>query len=743
MPSAALKGGEQFRQIADNLPVVLAVSNADLSKFLFVNRAYERVWGRTVESLYADAFSFLDGIHPDDLPRFKTAVAGLIRGIPIESIECRIIRPDGSTCWVLCRGFPVRDSQGQLIRLVASAEDITQQKTAEEKLQLAYARTQEMLRVLRESEDRYRDLVEHSKDLLCTHDPQGILLSVNEPPLRILGYSREEMIGEPLREFVAPEARPSCDAYLVQIQRDGFSNGILPVVAKTGEIRLWEYNNSLRSDGVSSPVVRGLAHDVTEQKRAESALRSSEEKFAKAFRSSPMEMVITTLTEGRFLEVNEAFERNTGYSRDEVLGRTAIEMGMWPDPRSRSAVVADVAKYGRILNREIQIRTKSGEVGTKLYSAELIHIGAERCLLAVSEDITKRKRIQENLLRSEAFLAEGQRLTHTGSWTWNTSTGKVNWSRETFRIFDMDPNVVRPSLDTVRRSLHQDDRALFERTLERLQGDKQDGQGDFRVIVSTGAVKHVHWVARPVFDIGGNLIEFVGTAMDVTERKNTEDELQRLSGQLLRLYDDERRGISRDLHDVTGQGLAALEATLGQLHEYVPASSRAARKLLADAKSLAKDCLRQVRTLSYVLYPPMLEQAGLEDAIRHFRDGFVQRTGIKVNLDISPGFDRLALASELAIFRVMQESLANIQRHSGSSDAEILLHRRSGIAVLEIRDRGCGIRGEHHDSDATGSFPVGVGIASMQQRVKQVGGRLEIRSSNSGTIVWAAVPVNA
>lgn len=359
MPSAALEGGEQFRQIADNLPVVLALSNADLSKFLFVNRAYERVWGRTVESLYADASTFLDGIHPGDLPNLKAAVAGLISGTPIESIECRVIRPDGSTCRVLCRGFPVRDSHGKVIRLVGSAEDITQQKTAGEKLQLAYVQTQEMLRVIRESEDRYRDLVEHSSDLLCTHDLQGILLSVNEAPLRILGYAREEMIGRPLREFVPPEARASCDAYLAQIQLDGFSKGILPVLARSGEIRLWDYNNSLRSDGVSSPVVRGLAHDVTEQKRAESALRSSEEKFAKAFQSSPMEMVITTLADGRFLEVNEAFERNTGYSRDEVLGRTTIELDMWPDPGSRAAMVTHVAEHGRVVNREIEIRAKS------------------------------------------------------------------------------------------------------------------------------------------------------------------------------------------------------------------------------------------------------------------------------------------------------------------------------------------------------------------------------------------------
>lgn len=173
---------------------------------------------------------------------------------------------------------------------------------------------------LRESEDRYRDLVEHSSDLICTHDANGILLSVNEAPLRILGYSREELLNKPLRDFVTPETRPLCDAYLAQVQRDGFAHGLLPVLTKSRDVRLWEYNNSLRKEGVSSPIVRGIAHDVTEQKRAEAALRKSEEKFSRAFRSSPVEMAITTLEDGRFLDVNESFERNLGYTRKEVIG---------------------------------------------------------------------------------------------------------------------------------------------------------------------------------------------------------------------------------------------------------------------------------------------------------------------------------------------------------------------------------------------------------------------------------------
>lgn len=738
MLSTELESGEQFRQIADNLSVVLALSNADLSKFLFVNRAYEKIWGRSVESLYATSLSFVDGVHPDDQARLRQALQGLVKGETIEGL----VRPDGSTSWVLCRGFAVRDSHGQIVRLAGSAEDITEQKRTEEDLQQAYARAEAALQSIRESEDRYRDLVEHSGDLICTHDLRGVLLSVNETPLRILGYSREEMVGKPLRNFVTPEARRLCDAYLIQIQRDGFARGVLPVLTKAGEVRLWEYDNSLRIDGVSSPIVRGLAHDVTEQKRAEEALRRSEEKFAKAFRSSPVEMIISTLDEGRMLEVNETFERKLGYRRDEVIGRRKVDLGLWVDPAQRTAIVEEVKANGRVINREIQIRAKSGNIGYKLYSAELMRIGGQPCLVAVSEDITERKRVQENLLRSEAFLAEGQRLSHTGSWTWNPATQAMFWSREMFRIFELSP-ATKPTLELVLGYLHSEDRPVFEQVVELIVREQRDSEGDYRIVLSNGAVKHIHCVARPIFDASGRVIEFFGTAMDVSERKKTEGELRRLSGQLLRLHDEERRGIARDLHDSTGQGLVALEATLGQLRAHLPSSNRTARKLVSESVALAKQCLREVRSLSYVLYPPMLEQAGLEDAIRHFRDGFVQRTGIQVSLAISPGLERLERETELAVFRVMQESLANIQRHSGSSDAEVLLDRQPGVVVLEVRDHGHRILSKGRKGNGESPFSMGVGIASMRERVKQVGGRLEIRSDNTGTTVWAAVPVHA
>jgi len=126
-----LQRSERFRQIADNLPLVLALATSDLSEFLYVNRAYEKIWGRTIESLYANPMSFVDGIHPDDHGRLKEALSSLGKGFAIDGLECRVIQPDGSTYWVLWRGFAVRSASGQIARLVGSAQDITERKEAE------------------------------------------------------------------------------------------------------------------------------------------------------------------------------------------------------------------------------------------------------------------------------------------------------------------------------------------------------------------------------------------------------------------------------------------------------------------------------------------------------------------------------------------------------------------------------------------------------------------------------------
>ena len=255
--------------------------------------------------------------------------------------------------------------------------------------------------------------------------------------------------------------------------------------------------------------------------------------------------------------------------------------------------------------------------------------------------------------------------------------------------------------------------------------------GQYRWFLSRGV---------PLRDDDGRIFRWYGTNTDIEDREQTEEKLLHLSGQLLRSQDEERRRIARDLHDSTGQNLVALATMLGQLSNSVPSVGGKSRALLSECAALTDQCIREVRTLSYLLHPPLLDQAGLEDAIREYVTGFTKRSGIRVELQMSPRLGRMARDIELALFRVVQESLTNIQRHSGSQKARIRLHRNSHL-TLEISDPGRGVSAGGKKGKQAARFEVGVGMLSMQERVKLIGGRLDITCTNSGTTVHVTVPL--
>jgi len=218
-----------------------------------------------------------------------------------------------------------------------------------------------------------------------------------------------------------------------------------------------------------------------------------------------------------------------------------------------------------------------------------------------------------------------------------------------------------------------------------------------------------------------------------------EQELREFSKRLSQSQDDERRRIARELHDSTGQKLSVLAMNLAMVQKELSSSEKAARKMLSDCSSLTNDISEEVRTLSYVMHPPLLDECGLETSIQMYSRGINRRVGLQIELDIPRRLERLSEEAELAIFRIVQASLANIQLHSGSAKATVKIeHVTDGLAVT-IRDQGRGIPSGVLDRSPMNKG-VGVGIAGMRERVKYLGGRLEIESSVCGTQVRATIP---
>jgi signal transduction histidine kinase len=251
------------------------------------------------------------------------------------------------------------------------------------------------------------------------------------------------------------------------------------------------------------------------------------------------------------------------------------------------------------------------------------------------------------------------------------------------------------------------------------------------------------WISRcaTVFarDPAGRPTQILGSAADVTALKVAEEELRSLSARLRTSQDDERRRIARELHDGVAQCLFGISAYLATLRESVNVPSREA-ETLAEVVHHCDEGLKQVRLLSYVLHPPMLDEVGLASALKWFADGLERRSGIDIEVEADDEMDRLPLGLERDLFRIVQEALSNVIRHSGSRKAVVRLVRQPDQAVLHIQDFGRGMPAGFESVDPRPPAG-GLGILGMRERLRDVNGRLEIQSGQQGTTVTAIVPL--
>jgi signal transduction histidine kinase len=218
------------------------------------------------------------------------------------------------------------------------------------------------------------------------------------------------------------------------------------------------------------------------------------------------------------------------------------------------------------------------------------------------------------------------------------------------------------------------------------------------------------------------------------------ESLRELSSRLQQSRDEERRHISRELHDSVGQLLAALSMNLAVVQRQTDRLDSMGARAVSENAAMVEQITREIRTISHLLHPPLLDAAGLVSALRWYVDGFSERSKIKVDIDIPEGFGRLPDEMEIAIFRMVQECLTNIHRHSGGTSGAIRVHQEDRRIVVEVQDQGKGIPREKQ-RELSSSGRTGVGFRGMRERLRQLGGTLEIRSDGSGTTVTATLPL--
>jgi len=271
-------------------------------------------------------------------------------------------------------------------------------------------------------------------------------------------------------------------------------------------------------------------------------------------------------------------------------------------------------------------------------------------------------------------------------------------------------------------------------------------RGEIRLQGKNGKPRTVRLTLSPNRELGLEAICAVATELTEIVDANqalriTETSLRQLSARLLQLQDEERRRIARDLHDITGQKIAVLSMSLDRLARLTEQRKPEAKDSIKESREIVSQIGEEIRTLSYILHPPLLDECGLASAVHWYAEGFQKRSSIKLEVEVDSDLPRLPADAETTLFRVVQESLTNVHRYSGSSSAKIRISKSSGEVLLEVIDYGHGIKSGTARAKLDGPAPLGVGIPGMRERLHQLGGELSVDFGTSGTRVAATLPI--
>ncbi len=693
-------------------------------------------------------------VHPEDRSEVKRNAKAMLKGERTSPYEFRIITKQGRVRWIMetvtsisYKGRPA---------ILGNSMDVTVQKMIEQSL--------------KESEARFRQLYEASFGGLGIHE-NGRILDVNLGLLRMTGYEYSELIGMDGFKLIAPEYHDRVREVIslnyekpydvIGVRKDG-STYPLEIMGKevplNGRmVRLTEFRDITERKRIEEALQKAragletrvkertvelvrsneqLKREITDRIRTEKALRLSEERFFKAFNSTPGPTTISTIREGRFIDVNESCLRTLGYDREEMIGRTSSELSLWVNPADREIRAKRLLKQKRLQGVPIQFRAKSGEIREVLWYAEIIELGGEEVLLSLFHDITRQKRLEEayRILVDHSLqglaIYDSNRIYFVNS----TLSDILGYSAEELLSF---------SREQIVSLIHPDNRWIAWRKLQaRLEGKAVPRQTTFRFICKDGSTR--------VLETYGALTNYHGKIatqtvfMDVTKNKALEGELQRsreqlrsLAAKLEAVREEERTYIARELHDELGQSLTGLKCDVSWLAGRIPKGHTSLLKKTDAMKDHIDSTVRLVRKLSTELRPGILDDLGIAAAIEWQLQEFEERTGIKSVLvsNISDGKRDQEIST--VAFRILQESLTNIIRHAGATKVQVQLSEANGNLLMRVQDNGRGITEKEINKDMS------LGLLGMKERAALLGGEFDIHGiPGEGTIVRLRIPLS-
>jgi PAS domain S-box-containing protein len=755
---------ERLSKIIDALPAAIYTTDPE-GRITHFNPAAVEFSGRTPKlgDMWCVTWKLL---YPDGspLPHEECPMAiALKEGRILKGGEYMAERPDGTRVWF--RPFPnlLRDGQGNVVAGINMLLDVTDQRKAQEATSLL------------------ANIVASSDDAIVSKNLNGVITSWNQGAEHMFGYTAHEAIGQHIT-LIIPRDRYEEETQILARLRRGEK------VDHFRTVRVRKDCSTLDVSLTISPVkdfsgriigASKVARDVTNESRAERYLRESEERFRAIVETTP-ECVTLVARDGTLLHMNSSGLRMIGAARLEQISGTSIYNLIAPEDREIFRVFTERVCAGQrgSLGFEI-VRHDGGRRHMDARAAPLRNPDGTVVQLAVMRDITDRKRAEERereitreavaatakfravfeqttqfagIMTKDGILIDANKLSLAPcGYTSEEVLGRPFWETKWWRAFPESQRKIKAATTLVAQGVP------YRETL--------------RYSFADGTERLVDFALFPIVDRDGQVIFLHPTGVDITDRKAAEensrklaesleaevrartkeleqrnaevvmqsDQLRDLSWHLLRTQDEERRHIARELHDSAGQTLAVLGMNVEQL---VQKAAHASPELTADAEAIeetVRQLHRDIRTTSYLLHPPLLDESGLSSALQWYVQGLLERSGLNIALDISEDFGRLPREMELVVFRLVQECLTNIHRHSGSSTAQIKLTRGAQEIRVDIRDQGKGMSPERLAEVRSGGS--GVGVRGMRERLRQFSGSMLIESGKSGTRVFVIIPL--
>ena len=482
---------------------------------------FTRVLGYTPEEVGNDSQSWISRVHAEDVPDVLAEVESAKRDRRNFDLEYRYRCRDGSYKWMHDSGVLFLTDDGNFERGIGVLRDITERKRIEE--------------ALRTSEERLSLAIAAAQLGIFEHDHDTDVIYWSPRLRQLIGWGDSESPSLPdYLELVTGEEHEEIDA-AVQRAHDPAGNlhyrAEHRIVLRDGRVR-WVSILSQTIFEVTANTRRpirtiGTVEDITESKQAEQALRESELKFSTIFHHSPLAIVLTVPQDGRILDVNDTYCREFGYTREELIGRTTLELGIWANPSDRAKFLANFLEFGGHIGPfEAQYRHKSGELRDRLTFSHVVEVGGRQVALGISEDVTERKRAEAALRESQQRLALATESAHIGIWDWDIATNRLVWDSEMCQLYGIRPQDFSGVYADWENRLHPDDREKAAAEFRAALIGTRDYHTEFRVVWPDGKVRYIetHGMVQRAED--GAALRVLGTNLDVTERKRAEKSLR-------------------------------------------------------------------------------------------------------------------------------------------------------------------------------------------------------------------------